>query len=351
MNSKVQKYGFSYITFSGALAIIGVIIMHTNSFWNFEPNARWALANVVESICFFAVPIFFMISGATLIDYRDRYDTKTFFKKRLLKTFIPFIIWSLLGLLGRIYLVGDISLSEVTPKFIVHGILDTSFIDYYWFFLPLFCAYLAIPLFAAVRKDSRKSIFTYLVVIGSIINIVIPSLFNFADINFKFPLHLWVANDCLIYVLIGYLLSHYKISRKWRIAIYITAIVGLMLTIFGTYILSMQADKISTLFKGHLNFPAIMYSVGVFVLFQKLGDYIQQKKLPKLKRVFEVLAGYAYGIYLVHWFILMSIFVYIQPDRNSLLFQAITPIVVIIISTLVIFIIRKIPFVGKYILP
>lgn len=46
--------------------------------------------------CFFylAAPVFFMISGATLIDYPERYDIKTFFKKRLLKPLYPiYALW------------------------------------------------------------------------------------------------------------------------------------------------------------------------------------------------------------------------------------------------------------------
>ena len=59
----------------------------------------WISANIIESIFYFAVPVFFMISGCTLIDYRNKYSTKIYFKKRINKTLIPFIIWSMLALL------------------------------------------------------------------------------------------------------------------------------------------------------------------------------------------------------------------------------------------------------------
>lgn len=32
-------------------------------------------------VCYWALPIFFMLSGANLMKYTDRYDTKTFLKK------------------------------------------------------------------------------------------------------------------------------------------------------------------------------------------------------------------------------------------------------------------------------
>lgn len=49
------------------------------------------LVNVIESVMYFAVPCFFMISGANLMDYRKRYGTKTFLIKRTKKTIIPYI--------------------------------------------------------------------------------------------------------------------------------------------------------------------------------------------------------------------------------------------------------------------
>ena len=39
-----------------------------------------------------------MISGATLIDYRERYTTIEFFKKRISKTLLPFLVWSVVGI-------------------------------------------------------------------------------------------------------------------------------------------------------------------------------------------------------------------------------------------------------------
>ncbi len=37
----------------------------------------WVSANLLETIFYFALPVFFMISGATLLDYRSKYSTKT----------------------------------------------------------------------------------------------------------------------------------------------------------------------------------------------------------------------------------------------------------------------------------
>lgn len=52
------------------------------------------LGLAIEVLFYWAVPIFFMLTGATLMRYRERYDTKTFLLKRFQRTVIPFLAWS-----------------------------------------------------------------------------------------------------------------------------------------------------------------------------------------------------------------------------------------------------------------
>lgn len=74
-----------YIQILGVLSCLAVVVLHTNGcFWDFSYERYWLTANLIENLCYFAVPIFFMISGATLMDYRKRYSTilqKNFSKK------------------------------------------------------------------------------------------------------------------------------------------------------------------------------------------------------------------------------------------------------------------------------
>ena len=71
-----------YISVLAVLSTFAVVFLHSNGcFWAFSKSRYWLTANIIESVFYFAVPIFFMISGATLINYKERYDTKTFFKK------------------------------------------------------------------------------------------------------------------------------------------------------------------------------------------------------------------------------------------------------------------------------
>ena len=85
-----------YFDVLNILACICVIWLHCNSvLYSYDPGAGlWRLSLFVQVICHFAVPAFFMISGANLMNYREKYSTAEFIKRRFLRTLIPLLIWS-----------------------------------------------------------------------------------------------------------------------------------------------------------------------------------------------------------------------------------------------------------------
>lgn len=229
-----------YISLLSVLSAFSVVCLHTNGcFWIFSTEPYWFTANIIESIFYFAVPVFFMISGATLIDYQDRYTTKEFFIRRAKKTVIPFIIWSLIGLAYRLVKKATL-IEELSFKFVINGILGTSFINIYWFFTSLFCIYLCIPLFAAVAKDKRKETFTYLALAGFLVNALFPFVINVLGVDIIWPFSISVVSGSLIYAVVGYIIDNYEFSRKETVIIYVLAIIGLLMHIVGTYCLSIE---------------------------------------------------------------------------------------------------------------
>lgn len=80
----VKKDRIVYFDILNILSIIAVIALHCNGIvHNFSTkySTAWATSLIVECVCYWAVPIFLMLSGANLIKYREKYDTKTFLKK------------------------------------------------------------------------------------------------------------------------------------------------------------------------------------------------------------------------------------------------------------------------------
>lgn len=339
----VEKYQYG-IAYANVIATLAVVILHVNgSFWDFDGSKSWAISNAIESLLYFAVPIFFMISGATLMDYRDRYDTKTFFKKRFQKTGIPFLFWSVVAIVCN-YIIGVVYWVQMDFAFIFGGIFGTKFMHIYWFFLPLFGIYLSMPLFTAVEKKYRKPLFIYLAIVAFVLNHV----WNFWDMLAEGDM---AANSLvvssmsgpLLYMVVGYLLTHYEVPKRGRILIYLVGVAGLFSEMLGTYYSSMSEGRIVTTFKGYYNVPAIVYAVCVFLLIMQWAGTFGPKH-EKLTNGIKKIGTYCFPIYLIHYFVLHVMLSYFYVDHRSLFYRIGGVFISIAISVAVTFILRKIPY-------
>ena len=98
-----MKGRIEYISLASVISAIAVVYIHVASISRRYDLIGSQFSPIVDFICVFAVPIFFMISGALLLDFQERYDLKTYLVKRISKTVVPFLFWSLFGLFFYVY--------------------------------------------------------------------------------------------------------------------------------------------------------------------------------------------------------------------------------------------------------
>ena len=339
-----------YLDILNVISALAVVFLHVNGcFWKYSGKDSlvwWKSSNVIESFFYFAVPVFFMISGATLLDYNKKYSTKVFFKKRIFKTVIPYIIWSVIGLVINLFLFKNISIEDVSVVYVVKGILTCQFVQVYWFFIVLFNVYLSIPLLAAVDQDKKIKIFLYTVISALVINVVVPFIISVFSIDMGWSYQLIVGSGYIIYILIGYLLKNCDIRFKYRCLIYLAGAIGLCMHIFGTYYLSSQSDSINTKYKGYCNLPCLLYSVAVFVF----AKYLSQKISERIMNVFAYFSRYTFGIYLVHIFIIRGAEMIFNIDITSIAYRLLAPIPVFLAAFCFCWIIKRFSFL-KIIIP
>lgn len=341
-----------WISFLSVISCMAVIFMYVNScFWDFnaDPHSYWPSANIIELLFYFAVPVFFMISGATLVDYRKRYNTKTFFQKRIHKTVVPYVIWTFILLFYYSFVLKTINVSDISLKMIIRSLIYGNGIEgVYWYFPVLFSVYLSIPLFSAVPDEKRKSVFTYLAIGGFILNSLIPFIFSLLSIDSGWPLTIGAIQGYLIFIVIGYLISHYDVKKSYRIIIYILGIAGFIMHTGGTYYVSMRAGEILSTFKGYVNVPCILYSTAIFLFIKQCYKCYKEPRL--VTWIVKHIKGYTFSIYLVHRPILQTVLSVFHLNKVLLSYRLIMPFIILAISILFIWIIRKIPY-GKVILP
>ena len=336
----------NYISFLNVIAALAVLYLHINGcFWNFHPEPYWAQANVIESVFYFAVPVFFMICGATNLNYREKYSTKTFLVRRAKKTVIPFIAWNVVALVYNV-LTDVTPISDVSIGYFIIGILSNSIEYIYWFFWALFGIYLIIPILSAIPKGNRISIYSYIVLLNILLQIIPSFVLSCLNIQFELPVCVTVGSTYIVYVLLGYILNEIKLSRVNKILIYIGALAGLLVHTIGTYYLSIKAGMIIETYKGYENLPCLVYSVGVYVLLQSIASKISSEKFWK---VINFISGYTFPIYLMHiyvWRISTRLGIY----SRSLTVRLLMPYLVMVICIIITYFLRKIPII-KHIVP
>lgn len=301
----------SYFDALNVFACISVVALHCNGYvHSFAHNGAWAQCLAVEVILFAAVPLFFMLSGATLLNYPERYTHKSFLKKRFQKTIVPYIIFSTILFWGTSFLHSPFELNNVFQSYL--RALFTGNVPWanYWFFIPLFLYYLFLPFLSKIAQQSTtKELFALICLMFFFLSAV--PIFN-ELFNFSISKNIPVAGYSL-YAFLGYFLSRNNFENHKHIffAMGFLALVSLGLRYFFVFNAEGHSDFWFSYFGIYAFFPATF----IFLLFKKFGSSLN--KHPKVESFLQKLSSYSFGIYLIHGIILH----FLPFPHASLLFR------------------------------
>lgn len=328
----------NYISILNVLACIGVVILHTFE-TGYTSDANFVFEVLIRAIAYCAVPVFFMITGATLIDYRERYDTKTFFKKRLLKVIIPLIIWSIIYFIINFF-KGKFSINDLSFKFVFEYFFLVKTNPIFWFFVVIIGIYLAIPVISLIPQESRRKAFLYIIMITFVFNQFLPDLLYHLNLNYnydlKFPL---TYSGWISFIFIGYYIDKYEIVKKHRVIIYVLGIIGFLTMVVPTIFISYHKNESCSWFDEYYDAPCVLYSASVFLFFKsKINN---NQIVTKIMPFFNFVAPTTLGIYVLHIAIrdfLRYFYTYSYFGMNLVLTLSILTICFIVVK-----IVQKIP--------
>lgn len=328
----------NYISILNVLACIGVVILHTFE-TGYTSDANFVFEVLIRAIAYCAVPVFFMITGATLIDYRERYDTKTFFKKRLLKVIIPLIIWSIIYFIINFF-KGKFSINDLSFKFVFEYFFLVKTNPIFWFFVVIIGIYLAIPVISLIPQETRRKAFLYIIIITFVFNQFLPDLLYHLNLNYnydlKFPL---TYSGWISFIFIGYYIDKYEIVKKHRVIIYVLGIIGFLIMVVPTIFISYHKNESCSWFDEYYDAPCVLYSASVFLFFKsKINN---NQIVTKIMPFFNFVAPTTLGIYVLHIAIrdfLRYFYTYSYFGMNLVLTLSILTICFIVVK-----IVQKIP--------
>ena len=348
MNKRVY-----YLDVLRVIACFSVIMIHVSARYvtkDFGTSGFW-LGNVLDSISRAGFPLFLMISGSLLLD--DKYSfEKEKVKKRVIKMIIFFIFWSLLyailyQLIDPIIYHKAFSLSSFVKAFIKGN-------THLWYIQLMVGIYLITPLLKIWVCDKNKKYVEYFLVLAIIFTFIIPTMLYilgkysyigiFLNDIYVDKFNFTYAGLYTTYFVLGWYLHNYEINHKKLI--YLLGIIGLLISIFGTFVFLSTLDEPDALYY-NFTINVFMYSVMIFV-------FIKSKFVNKnIKDHFiKPIADHSLGIYAVHMFV--SIYVYRILSSfsidNAFICIPVVFLATISISYIIAYILKKIPVLNKYVI-
>lgn len=331
-----------YFDLLNIASCIAVVFLHHNvAVHVYEDNPIWSQALVIEVTCYWAVPIFLMLSGANLLNYREKYDTETFLKKRFQRTVIPFLAWSIIYT-SLVAYWGWYNAREAGIRGIINDIMNCRIESVYWFFPTIFSIYALMPVLSKLVKDKDQTILWYVAGVLFLFSSVIPPICSLIGIEWNTSIGMPI-NSLVLYVILGYLLANTEISRNKRIMLYIGGCMAVLFRYAVVFKLSTLKGTKDELFFNYSYFPAVFLAVAVFLVFK----YIDWSFLVPYSKIISAISNCSLGIYLLHKLIMPWEQKWMQLDNFSLKWRILCPFVTYAIALLMITAIKKIPVLKK----
>lgn len=341
-SDSMRKGRVLYFDVLNVAACISVIILHFNGLAHSYSNTMsYFQALAAECLFFWAVPVFLMLTGATLMDYRKRYSSQVFFKKRLVRTVFPFIAWSLLALAWKVS-TNQMD-SPVGPRSFVDVIFNTKIIDVYWFFIPLFSIYLMIPILSLFIKRDNFNVLRYTVLIYFLINSVLPLCCELTGIPFNGNLTISIFSGYVIFPVLGYYFSNHEITPTNRIVLYVSSII---LVVFRYLVIAINEGASSSLVWSYLSPIGIVQGAAVFV-FAKHFNWSKLFSNSKRRQFLAKLSSCSFGIYLIHMIVFYYGLVLTHLNGGSLAWRTIGPLVAYCVCLVIVLVGKKIPIIRR----
>lgn len=246
--------------------------------------------------CCFAVPLFFMISGALLLG-KENESIATVWKKRILQTAVTLLFFSFVYYM-RLVILGykEFSIIEFLKQFY------SSDWNYSYWYLYNYIGYLmCLPLLRNMVKNMSDMCFRYMFVIAICFISVIPVAEYFIfdgqlAMNDYLIVPLFTTN-CLLYPVLGYYLEHkmaVEKMKKYLLPIWILDLLFITATCYMAYRYHMDTNEFTQSFYGH---AMIFNCLAIYMTGKCFLGNIKSKILIK---IVISLGSATLGIYLLH---------------------------------------------------
>lgn len=341
---------YHYITLLRILAMFSVIALHTilppvtyyaDVYTSLELKLSVLLLNIFR---IYAVPIFFMISGALMLNPDKEITVEKCIKKAMRIIILLVVVGTIFALMEKVTVNHDFKIHYLFEAFF-YMLADKSW-AHLWYLYVLIGLYIITP---CLRKIIENNGGGYLCIILVIFNFLIPfvnefgklflSSYGWEGLAFNTPF----VGSAITYFVLGWLFTTERIRFRNIHAISILCVL-LLYEFFAVFVLHLFTD--STISFWDINtIPGVLFSVSVFSLFYNNFQNGTDSKFQ------IILSENSYGIYIFHA-VFTNIFyqvIKLNPQKINIFIMWISVFsLTSILSFLLTYILRKIPIIKKF---
>lgn len=297
-------------------------------------NVNWLL----NSVSRWAVPVFFMVSGALFLEPSRELTLKKLYKKSIFHIVVCIIVWGFFYSLLDQYIYGTLSAKSVPVA--VYGIVTGNTGYHLWFLYTLVMLYIAVPLFRLITCHGSKRQLEYALVVWGIFSLLIGQINTLGE-DVGLGVNLLPYSPLVVagyggYFLLGYYLMLNPLKGKLKKVCYILAVLSVCAIVGGKWSLFAICKVESSAFELPLGVFTCSIAVAVFTSAQRLHVS------DNVSRLLTFLGQHVFGVYLTHVFFVSLLYhiLKIRPDYCQ-------PVVAIVMSSVGIF---AVSFLASWIL-
>lgn len=338
-NDAPNKVRMVWIDKLRVISMIAVIIIHVtaNTIETFGlSGTAEKIFFIIKHLCFFSIGIFIMISGAMFLN--RNITVKDMFKKYISKIFIALIVFGAIYSTIEIFFIEKKLNLNYIPQIIIK-IITGDLWAHMWYLYLIIGIYMVTPIIRAITQNINESVLKYLMGILFIFKFLVSDISYIFNINIAFNIEI---SAFLLYYIYGYYITNFEVSKKYTYSSYILGIASFVII------------AILAFFNKYMGLITYTSSL-VFLCSNAIFLFIKNRKEKKQKidNFIVSLGTCSFGIYLVHQFFINVIYKLFKFDIIIRFPYICLPLYVIIITTIsyaVVYVLKKIKIISKYLL-
>lgn len=320
--SKKREYTFDVLR---VIAMIMVIIVHVSNlysrYYGLISNSSYLFSLIFNTISRISVPLFFMISGALLL---DRDFNKNKYLKRIFRFLMVIVVWDIIYLLWEYYFFG-------TTYNKLYTLALEPFRSHLWFLYTIIVLYIIQPILKKILDNLNSKQKMVLFIIWFLLGTFTMFFSNITE---------YYTTICYIgYFILGKYLYDF-ISKNdlssYNFVFIIMILLSFIASIFLNYSASVRLNMFYNSFFAYRTPYIMMASILFFILIYNIVHGRNHNKF------IMVLSDLSFGVYLIHGIFLDITFkIFNYRDLNSIIGIPLFVCIIFIFSVFSVYILRK----------